>query len=91
MRKQSGNRTILKEFSRIMVLIFFIAGVVFLCLLQRVRARDLDQEIRHLKKERARLVKRINKLDFRLEQLKRPERIIPLAKKLLGMEERTKQ
>lgn len=85
LRDSPQDRTVIKDFIKIFLLILFIGGVSFLCLLQRVRSRELDLEVARLNTERANLIKDLNQLDYRIEQLKAPERIIPLAKEQLGM------
>jgi len=80
-----GKKGILKEFARIFILIFSISCVSFLYLLQQVRGRDVSLEVVRLKKKRAEIVKKINQLDYRIERLKTPDRIIPLAERILKM------
>jgi len=63
-------------------------SLLFLYLMQRVKSRELDREIALLKSEQAEAVKSLNQLDVRIERLKSPERIVPLARDLLGMRER---
>ncbi len=85
LQTRQEDRMVIKDFLKILLLVLFVGGVSFLCLLQRVRSRDLDFEIDQLNARRAGLIKEINQLDYRIEQLKMPERIIPLAKDKLGM------
>lgn len=82
-----NDRRVIKDILRVMVLLLFIGGVSFLCLLQRVRARELDSEISRLNRKKSMVIKSLNQLDYTIEQMKAPERIIPLAKQKLGMHE----
>ena len=82
------DKPVVMEFLRIFLLVLFVGGISFLCLLQRVRSRELDFEITRLNSKRADVIKEINELDYRIEQLKSPGRIIPLAEEKLGMKRR---
>jgi cell division protein FtsL len=73
---------------RVLFLVLLVMSVFFLYLMQRVKSRELDQEIARLKQERAEAVKSLNQLDWRIEQLKSPERIKVFARDVLGMWER---
>ncbi|HPN83148.1 MAG TPA: hypothetical protein PLM00_07120, partial [Spirochaetota bacterium] len=63
-------------------------ALLFMYLLQRVKSRELERDISNLKTEQAEAVKALNLLDARIEQLKSPERIVPLARDFLGMREK---
>ena len=73
---------------RVLFIVLLAMSVLFLYLMQRVKSRELDQEFTRLKQQQAEAVKNLNQLDLRIEQLKKPERIKPLARELLGMQER---
>jgi len=73
---------------RVVFVVLLAMSVLFLYLMQRIKSRELDQEIARLKQEQAEAVKNLNRLDWRIEQLKSPERIKLVAREVLGMQER---
>lgn len=84
----AGIRTehsLLWQFMRVVLFVAVAGGVGFLYLRQKVQGRELKGDLRRLRSERTRLVKQINRLDARIERLRSPGRIIPLAKKRLKM------
>ncbi len=88
MVQQSETRTILASCLRALILVVLAMALLFMYLLQRVKSRELERDISNLKTEQAEAVKALNLLDARIEQLKSPERIVPLARDLLGMREK---
>ena len=73
---------------KVLFIVLLAMSVLFLYLMQRVKSRELDQEFARLKQQQAEAVKNLNQLDWRIEQLKKPERIKPLARDVLGMYDR---
>lgn len=81
----ADSRTIFTSCLRALLVIVLAMSLLFLYLMQRVKSRELDREIALLKSEQAEAVKNLNQLDVQIERLKSPERIVPLARELLGM------
>jgi cell division protein FtsL len=73
---------------KVLFIVLLAMSVLFLYLMQRVKSRELDQDIARLKQAQADAVQNLNQLDWRIEQLKSPERIKPLARDVLGMQDR---
>ena len=73
---------------KVLAIVLLAMAVLFLYLMQRVKSRELDQELAQLKQQQAEAVKNLNQLDWRIEQLKSPERIKPIARDSLGMWDR---
>jgi cell division protein FtsL len=73
---------------RVLFVVLLAMSVLFLYLMQRVKSRELDQEITRLRQQQTEAVKNLNLLDSRIGQLKGPERIKPLARDVLGMHDR---
>ncbi len=84
----ADSRTVFASCLRALLVVVLAMSLLFLYLMQRVKSRELDREIALLKSEQAEAVKSLNQLDVRIERLKSPERIVPLARDLLGMRER---
>lgn len=82
------QRGVLRVCLRALALVVLVMSVLFLYMMQRVRSRELDRDISRLRQEQAEAVKELNRLDCRIEKLKSPDRIMPLARSLLGMTER---
>jgi cell division protein FtsL len=81
-----SNRHLLREYLRTLFLIVFISAVLFLFLLQRVRSRELTLREGELLARQQEIFRLMNRLDFEIERLKAPERIISLAERSLGMQ-----
>jgi len=82
------NKSVARLCLRVVCIVLLVMSVLFFFLMQRVKSRELDQEIARLKQEQAEAIKDLNQLDSRIEQLKSPGRILPIAKDVLGMQER---
>jgi cell division protein FtsL len=87
-KAHSDDKSVVRLCLRIVCVVLLVMSVLFLFLMQRVKSRGLDQEIARLKQEQAETIKDLNQLDSRIEQLKSPGRILPIAKDVLGMQER---
>lgn len=84
-RDETAGRSTLREMLRYLGIALLVGGVLFLYLRQKVAGRELGLEISQLKKDKAEVIKEINRLDVVLEQLKSPARVIPYAERELGM------
>jgi cell division protein FtsL len=84
----ANGRTVLASCLRALLVVLLVMSLLFLYLMQRVKSREMDRDISLLKTEQAEAVKALNQLDAHIERLKSPERIVPLARELLGMRER---
>lgn len=82
---EKENKFIIRKFIKVVSFSLLVFGVCFLYLLQKVRGRELDSQIQILHLKKAALIKKINFIDFQIERLKSPERIIRLAEKKLKM------
>ncbi|MDR2733599.1 MAG: cell division protein FtsL [Spirochaetota bacterium] len=85
------EKSVLRLCLRVLCIVLLVMSVLFLFLMQRIKSRELDQEIARLKQEQAEAIKNLNQLDWRIEQLKSPERIKSLAQDVLGMQERERK
>jgi len=73
---------------RLSAFLVMCALFLVLYLFQTVRGRKVDSDLDRLIVEKKMLYNSINQSYYKIEQLKQPSRIIPLAKKRLGMVEK---
>ncbi len=70
---------------RLSAFLLMCALFLVLYLFQAVRGRKVDMDLNRLIVEKKMLRNSINASYYKIERLKRPSRVIPLAKKKLGM------